>query len=276
MKLVVQIRLLPTLEQAAALATTIHTANAAATWLAAQAQTISRRSRTELQRAYYSQVKAVGLASQPTLHVIRKVADAYTTRAAHLNAGNYGPKGSRRREQVENSPIRFRHDAAQPFDDRCLSWQYDARTVSIWTTAGRMKNVRYTGSADQLKSLRLYRQGETDLIPRNGMWFLYATCEVPELEIPEPVGWIGVDLGLANIATTSTGYRAAGRGLRRHRERHRQLRRKLQVKGTKAAKRVLKRQRRREFRHVTDINHRISKSIGPRHNAPNTASVSRI
>ncbi|WP_235948812.1 RNA-guided endonuclease InsQ/TnpB family protein [Nocardia terrae] len=93
------------------------------------------------------------------------------------------------------------------------------------------------------------------------MWFLYATCEVPEPQAAQPIGWIGVDLGLANIATTSTGYRAAGRGLRRYRERKRQLRRKLQAKSTKATKRVLKRQRRRETRHAAQVNHVISKRI---------------
>ncbi|WP_369028537.1 transposase, partial [Nocardia farcinica] len=90
---------------------------------------------------------------------------------------------------------------------------------------------------------------------------MYSTCEVPEPPLISPTRWIGVDLGLANIAVTNTGYRAAGRGLRRHREQQRELRRKLQAKGTKAAKRVLKRRRRKETRQATDINHRISKRI---------------
>ncbi|MFD0000097.1 RNA-guided endonuclease InsQ/TnpB family protein [Nocardia sp. NPDC127526] len=96
---------------------------------------------------------------------------------------------------------------------------------------------------------------------RDGMWFLYATCEVPEAESVTPLGWIGVDLGIVNIATTSSGYRAAGRGLNRHRARQLRLRTKLQAKGTKSAKRVLKRQRRKETRRATDTNHVISKRI---------------
>ncbi|MER6121315.1 hypothetical protein ABT173_01160 [Streptomyces sp. NPDC001795] len=32
-------------------------------------------------------------------------------------------------------------------------WQYDARTVSIWTVDGRMKGIRFACSADQLKTL---------------------------------------------------------------------------------------------------------------------------
>nr|WP_256341419.1 transposase [Streptomyces sp. TLI_105] len=76
-----------------------------------------------------------------------------------------------------------------------------------------------------------------------------------------PSGFIGVDLGIVNIATTSTGYRAAGRGLNRHRKRQLELRRKLQAKGTKSAKRLLKRRSRREQRHAANVNHIIAKQI---------------
>jgi hypothetical protein len=64
------------------------------------------------------------------------------------------------------TPIAFRPEAAQPFDDRCLSWQYDARTVSIWTVDGRMKGIRFACSPDQLKTLVTYRKGESDLRER--------------------------------------------------------------------------------------------------------------
>jgi transposase len=44
---------------------------------------------------------------------------------------------------------------------------------------------------------------------------------------------IGVDLGIANIATTSDGTRLSGKQMNRVRHRNRQLRSKLQRKGTK-------------------------------------------
>ncbi|WP_341351843.1 RNA-guided endonuclease InsQ/TnpB family protein [Streptomonospora litoralis] len=93
------------------------------------------------------------------------------------------------------------------------------------------------------------------------MFYLMATCEVPEAQQYEPDGFIGVDLGIANIATTSTGYRAAGRGLNRHRKRQAALRAKLQAKKTKSAKRRLKKRNRRERRHVANTNHTIAKQI---------------
>ena len=142
-----------------------------------------------------------------------------------------------------------------------MSWQYDARTVSIRTTVGRLKNVGFACSAGALKTLRECRKGESDLIERDGVFYLIAVCEVPEAEQYEPDGFVGVDLGIVNIATTSSGYRAAGRGLNRHRKRQVELRRKLQAKGTKSAKRRLKSRRRKEQRHAANVNHIIAKAI---------------
>ena len=85
---------------------------------------------------------------------------------------------------------------------------------------------------------------------------------MPErVENPEPVGFVGVDLGIVEIATTSTGDRFAGRHLNRQRKQQSRLRAKLQAKNTKSTKRVLKRLRRREARRARDVNHRISKRI---------------
>ncbi|MEU5848572.1 RNA-guided endonuclease InsQ/TnpB family protein [Saccharopolyspora shandongensis] len=215
----------------------------------------------ELRKHTYTELKSQGLGAQAAQHVIKKVRDAYTTLKANIKAGNLGKEGSKRRRKIESAPIRFRSNAAQPYDDRCLSWQYDAQTVSIWTTHGRIKNVRFACSADALKILRSHRQGESDLIRRDGVFYLIATCDVPEAEQCEPDGFIGVDLGIVNIATTSTGYRAVGRGLNRHRRRQRELRRTLQAKNTKSAKRLLKKRNRREQRHATNQNHIIAKTI---------------
>ena len=263
MKVVVRVKLLPSPEQARVLEVTLHACNRAANHASQVAQNSGARHKYALQQNVYHQLKAeFGLSAQPAVRVIAKVADAYTTGKANLDAGNLGRKGSPKRQRVAATPITFRPDAAQPFDDRCLSWQMDARTVSIWTTQGRMKNLPLTSSPDQLKMLAEYRQGESDLICQDGNWYLSATCEVPQAPLnEEPEGFIGVDLGIVEIATTSTGHRHAGRQLNRYRRRQLRLRATLQKKGTKSAKRVLKRLRRKESRRARDVNHRISKSI---------------
>lgn len=78
--------------------------------------------------------------------------------------------------------------------------------------SGRVKDVTFTASPQQLATLTLYRQGESDLLHRDGMWFLMTTCEVPEKELnTAPVDFLGIDLGIVNIATTSDGQIMAGR-----------------------------------------------------------------
>ncbi|RAG86778.1 transposase [Streptacidiphilus pinicola] len=261
-KIVVQVKLLPEAGQVAVLRSTLRTVNEAACWVSAVAFERGVPREYELRKHTYAELKARGLGAQAAQHVIKKTRDAYTTLAANIRAGNLGKPGSKRRVKAESKPIVFRPQAAQPYDDRCLSWQLDQQTVSIWTIAGRLKDVRFVGSADALIMLREHRRGETDLIERDGVFYLIAVCEIPEKPRNEnPASFVGVDLGIVNIATTSTGYRAAGRGLDRHRKRQLDLRKKLQSKGTKAAKRLLKKRNRREARHAANINHIVSKTI---------------
>jgi IS605 OrfB family transposase len=129
--------------------------------------------------------------------------------------------------------------------------------VSIWAASGRLRGVRFACSADALETLAACRQGESDLVHRDGAWFLMATCDVPEAGQYEPDGF----LGIANIATASDGEIMAGRTVNRYRRRQQALRRKLQAKGTMSAKRLLKRRARREARFARDTNHCIAKKI---------------
>jgi len=260
-KLVVQVKLLPTAEQAVVLRSTLHACNDAADVVSRVAFATGAFREYALRKPTYAALKARGLGAQAAQHVIKKVADAYTTLHANIRNGNLGPVGSRRRVKAESTPIGFRREAAQPFDDRCLSWQYDAGTVSIWTVAGRVKHLRFTGSPDQLTTLRAHRRGETDLVYRDGIWFLIATCDVEERPVFDPVDWIGVDRGIVNLATTSDADNFQGRRLQRYRRWHARKRAELQARRTKSATRRLKRRAKREARHATHVNHGIAKQI---------------
>ncbi|WP_329238481.1 transposase [Actinoallomurus sp. NBC_01490] len=264
MKLVVQVKLLPTPEQAAALAATVALCNTAANEVSVVAFARGVFARQKLQKLVYADLKATGLSAQPALHVIRKVADAYTTLHAHIEAGLLGSEHSRRRRKALSKPITLRPDAAQPFDDRCLSWRMDARTVSIWTVAGRLRDIAFTGEPGQVKFLAAHRKGETDLVHRDGMFFLVATCDVEQAPQFAPTDWIGVDRGIVNLATTSDGNNHQGKGLQRYRRRQARLRAELQAKkaaGSRSAARRLARRSKREARHAAGENHKISKQI---------------
>ncbi|WP_190168810.1 RNA-guided endonuclease InsQ/TnpB family protein [Streptomyces mirabilis] len=263
MKLVVQVKLLPTPVQAAALEATLRVCNEAASWASVVAFEKDVKRNFALREHTYGEVKARwGLGAQAAQHVIKKTCDAYATLKANLKAGNLGRPGSKRYRKAVEKPIGFRPEGAQPYDDRMLSWQIDRRRISVWTVSGRVKDVTFTASPEQLATLALYRRGESDLLCRDGMWFLNATCEVPEAPLnSEPVDFLGIDLGIVNIATTSDGEIMAGRELNRFRVRERGLRTKLQRKNTPSAKRRLKKRRRKESRRARDINHKIAKHV---------------
>ncbi|MUL61197.1 transposase [Mycobacterium sp. CBMA 213] len=294
MKQVVQVRLVADAAQLDALTRTLTACNDTANLVSA----IAHRERTfrgrDLRAISYVKARAhAGLGAQVAQACIRKVADAYTTLRANVRNGRYGAPGSPRRRKAQADPIRFRPLAAQPFDDRCLSWRHDTDTggsVSIWTVDGRLKNLRFTGEAGQIAMLRQYRSGETDLVirrhrrgPEPIVAYLVATIDLPEppvrtgTHLDSAAGWIGVDLGIENIAVTSdrtlarelmSTYGAgapdgpAGRGsVKDRRTRNRELRQKLQAKNTKSAKRLLRRRARAEARFAADVNHQISKRI---------------
>ncbi|WP_245666299.1 transposase [Actinomadura latina] len=273
----VQVKLLPTPEQAAALADTLHQVNTAANHVAAVAfEEFGLRCRElPLRRSCYGDLKAAGLGAQAAQHVIKRVVDAYTTLRGTLRNGRLGGPASKRRRKAESKPIAFRPDAAHTFDDRNLSWQLDAGTVSIWTVAGRCKNLRFTCSPDQAKMLAAHRKGESDLVHRDGKWFLIATCDVPEPDVYEPGDWVGVDRGVVNLATTSDGDNHQGRRLSRYRRRQARKRAELQAKRTRSAARLLKKRARREARHARHVNHKIAKQSSPSRHAPDAASHSK-
>ncbi|MER7788158.1 transposase [Streptomyces sp. NPDC097640] len=262
MKLVVQVKLLPTPEQASALEATLRACNRAANYASQVAFVKGLKDRNGLQKEVYADLKArFGLSAQPVVRAVKKVVDAYATLSANLRAGNLGSLMSKRYRAAVGAPIGFRPEAAQPFDDRCLSWQYDARTVSIWTVAGRMRGVRFACSSDQIKTLAAHRKGESDLVRRGGKWFLIATCDLPDPKVYEPVDWIGVDRGIVNLATTSDGTNYQGRRLSRYRRWQARKRAELQARRTRSTTRRLARRAHKERRHATCVNHRISKEI---------------
>ncbi len=286
---VVRVKLLTDAEQFSVLSETLAACNDTANLVSRVAHEHREFRERDLRAITYAQARAhAGLGAQVTQSCIRKVAGAYAALRANLRAGNYGSKGSPRRVKVESAPVTFRPNAAQPFDDRCLSWQHDRSslttgTVSIWTTTGRMRGVGFVGHPAQVGLLRRYRKGETDLVIRDGVAYLLACVEVPAAvpvtgdHLSAGTGWIGVDLGIANIAVTSDRTLAAvlmtdfgdvalegpaGRGSTKDRRtRNRELRERLQKKGTKSAKRLLRKRARTESRFGADINHQISKRI---------------
>jgi hypothetical protein len=128
-KLVVQVKLLPSADQAEAMRATLHAASDAANRVSKVAHETMVFRNFALRKHTYEDIRAAGLGSQAAQHVIKKVAGAYRALHSNINNGSYGKPGSRRRLKVASKPIGFRPGAAQPYDQRNLSVALDARTI---------------------------------------------------------------------------------------------------------------------------------------------------
>lgn len=238
MKLTVQVKLLPSPEQAGALKDTLRRSNAAANEISAVAWGHGSFGQYKLHSLADHPVKASsGLSAQMVVRAIAKVADAY--------------KLDKKRKRA------FKPLGAIAYDDRILRWK-DSE-VSIWTTAGRERIPFACGerTAGLLKS----RQGESDLVYRGGKWLLLAAVNVEEPPPGTPEDWIGVNFGVVNIATDSDGEAHTSEETERSRKRYERIRSKLQSAGTQSARRHLRKLAKRERRMKKDTNHVISKRL---------------
>lgn len=232
-------KLVPDAEQHAALVETMERFNAACDAIATVAFREHTASKFALQKlAYYDIRRDFGLSAQMTVRAISKVAEAY--------------------KRDKNVQPRFRPHGAIVYDERILSWKGPDR-VSLLTLAGRqLIPIRFGGYAEG----RLDRiKGQADLVYRDGMFYLAVTIDLPEPP-PEPASdWLGIDVGIVNILSDSDGRQYSGAQVNGLRARHRKLRKRLQAKGTKSAKQLLKKRRRKERRFARQINHVLSKRV---------------
>lgn len=240
MKLMVSVKLHPTPEQANALVQTLERANAACNAISATAWAVQMFGQYRLHKLVYADTRVrFGLTAQVVVRCIAEVAVAY--------------KLDRRRRRT------FRPRGAIAYDDRILRWYVDRAEVSIWTLVGRQRIPFLCDPRTRV--LLAHHCGESDLVLRDGRWYLHATVNVAEPPSAEPADWLGVDLGIVNLATDSDGTIYSSGHLSGLRRRQRRLRQRLQRLGTRSAKRRLRRRRRKERRFATNVNHTISKRI---------------
>ena len=240
MKLVAKVKLLTTPEQHAALLTTLERANEACNYASQVAWDTKTFRQFALHKLTYFQIREkFALTAQMAIRVEGKVADSY--------------------KLDKKTKRTFKPHGAIAYDSRILKWKLDKFSVSIWTLQGRQEML-YTTGPRQLEWLK-FQQGESDLVYSGGEFFLLATCEVPEPTPEEVEGYLGVDLGIVEIATTSDGKSYSGAEVKQIRRKRRRLRKSLQKCGTKSAKRKLKKLSGKESRFAKDTNHVVSKAI---------------
>lgn len=239
MKLTASIKLLPTTEQAQALLVTLERINAACNWLARWAFMEKTADKLRLHGTSYRTLREqFGLSAQMAVRVIGKVCDTYKRDRKIL-------------------PVFDLHGAV-PYDQRILSFKALDR-VSILTLDGRQTIPYVTGDYHRARMQGIC--GQSDLILKNGGWYLYVTVQVPETAPVEPQSFLGVDFGIRNLATDSDGIIYSGANVEAVSIRIHTLRTALQSAGSKSAKRHLKRLGSREARFRKNVNHVISKAL---------------
>lgn len=240
MKVIAQIKLTPTPEQHEALARTMEQANAACNYISEVVWETRTFKKFDLQKLVYHDVRVkFDLSAQVTVRMLAKVGDAY---------------------KLDTKTQRtFKSHGSIAYDDRILSYQLDKGTVNIWTLEGRQRIPFVCG--DRQRELLQFRQGESDLVLVNDTFYLLAVCDIEEPGPAEIEGILGVDLGIANIASDSDGEHSSGEQVEQTRQRFHSLRQRLQRRGSKSAKRHLKKLRKHQARFQKDTNHRMSKAL---------------
>jgi putative transposase len=239
MKLVANLKLMPTPSQHAALLDTLATANRACTWLAGQAWETQTFGQFALHRlAYHPCREKFLLAAQMVVRCIAKVADAY--------------------KLDTKTRRRFKRYAAQPYDDRIFRFCSDTE-VSLWSTAGRLTIPYQCG--ERQRALLAFRKGEVDVMYIRGVFYLAVVCDVLD---PEELGIeriLGVDFGIVNLAVDSDGTVYSGADVEQVRKRFTRRRESLQRHHTRAARRKLRQIAGKHARFQANTNHTIAKRL---------------
>jgi putative transposase len=259
----------PTPEQAKVLKETLeqHTAcfNAVARlgWITEQRNGVELHKQTYYDlRATYPDLPAQ-LVCAARVKATEAVKSALTWRKKRVEA--YQKKVAKAKKQGKPAP-RFK-PVKMPQSPMCAI-RYDARsywvkwetgTASLATIAGRME-LGFTVPL-HLQQYVGYQTCSADLCYRKGRFSLHVVVSIPEPASAPTQEVIGIDLGLAHPAVTSTHVFLGERRWREQEARLFRLKRKLQAKGTKSAKRHLKRLSRKLFRQRKDHDHVLSKRI---------------
>ena len=237
MKLTLKIKLLPTDEQANLLLDTMKEANTVCNAISDVAWQEKIFNNFRLHHKVYHSYKATfNLSSQMLIRQIAKVADAY--------------------KLDKKVKRQFKPLGGIAYDSRIMTYKPN-NIVSLWCIGGRQKISFVCHNPKYLP----YIKGEADLVYKKGKFYLFQTIDVPEEDVEDVEEFIGVDMGLLEIASLSNGKNFSSKKLNDYREKRQKVRSSLQSKGTKGSKKVLKRLSGKERTTSTIINHTISKQI---------------
>ena len=239
MKQTLMVKLATGPEQYQALLQTMERFNEACNYISQLAFENHTASQVKLHHLAYRYLRErYGLSAQMAVRVVGKVVEQYRRDKSRLHI--------------------FKSHSAMVYDSRILAFK-GLDKISILTLRGRLIIPIRIGEYQAARMNTVVK--ETDLILRNGIFYLAIAVDAPEASPDDPVDTLGVDLGVINLAVDSDGEFYSGESVDKVREKIDELKTSLQSKGTKSAKRHLKRLSGRESRFRRSVNHIMSKRL---------------
>ncbi len=249
MKLTIQLQLLPTTSQKSELLTTMERFNEAATFAAKVGFEAGVFGQVKIHHlAYHAIRERFGLTAQMAVRAIAKAVECF------------------QRDKTK-CPV-FKPRSAICYDQRVLSFK-GLTTVSLWAMTGRLLIPFVCGAYQKERQGRI--KGQADLVYRQGKFFLLCTIDMPEDAPIQPRDVLGLDMGIVELATDSTGESFSGSDIESKRRHYAKRRAGLNRVGTKSARRRLSKMARRETNFRRNTNHCISKTIVAKAKASDSA-----
>ena len=163
-------------------------------------------------------------------------------------------------------PIYFRRPQADLVRQSNYSFVNGMTQISI-TTLGKRTKLAFTNKGFEDYFQGDWKLGTGKLVHNQGKWFLHIgiTKDVADFDREGSPKIVGIDRGLRFLATSYDHLGKTtffdGQKILLRRKKFLENRRRLQSKGSKSAKKKLKQLAQRENRWMTDVNHRLAKTL---------------
>lgn len=232
--------MVPTKVMEDALLETVAAFAKAANRILEESRRLKTSNKVKLQHAVYRQIREdYGLSANLAIRAIARVA--------------YAVKIAAKKRKI----VKEFHPTSVDYDSRIFDFREKDETVSLTTLKGRIHIPLKIGmyQRDLLKGTK----PTCAKVVRNGKdWDIHIVIE--EAEPPKRGGPpLGIDFGIKNIASFSTGNKISGSRIQAIKDRYRRIRASLQSKGSRGAKKVLTRLSGRERRFISWANHNVAK-----------------
>jgi IS605 OrfB family transposase len=234
-------KLAPTPEQAADIDATLGAFAAACDCAADAARRIGSTNKVKVQHAAYAEIRRrFGLSANLAIRAIARACAALKVPA---------------KMHAKFAPTSIDYDA------RIFAFHEWNWTFGLTLLSGRVKIA--TALGDRQKSLLKGKKPTAAVLVkrRDGPYFLHVPLTEEAPDPIDPEDFIGVDLGIVNLATDSEGERHSGEAVSRNRRRRTTARKQHQRKGSRRARRKLRAMAGRQRRFQAAVNHKISKDL---------------